>query len=497
MIRRGLFAAVLAATAVMSHTAPAIAADRWIEVRSAHFAITSNASEGSTKALAWQLEQVRSALAALWPWAKLDVNKPLAVFALKDEPSMKAMAPGYWERKGGVRPASLWVGAADQNYLVIRTDLESRDQIYVNPYTSSYFSYISLILQQSVERPLPLWFSRGLAGVMSNTIVYDDKLLLGPPIPWHLDHLRDSARLKLAALVTLDRNSPQYKSEQGLQTFDAEAWALVHFLMFGDKGARWPKLDQFAKMVARGTPADAAFREAFGAPEGLEDSFSLYIGRNLFSYRMVNVDVAVKREGFTVTPVAAPQAAARQALFHAAMGRPVEARAAIEAARKGGETSDSAVAEALLLDADGKAEEAKAAFARAVEQQTTNAHAHYRLAALLWHDDMDHDTLVRVEKLLSGAIALNTRFAQAYALLAQTRAMLGVGEPVPLALRAISLEPAEPFYRLSAASVLWREKKLDEALKHAQAAASLADTDEERRQAADMIDRLTRAKGGG
>ena len=497
MVRTRLLAAALTVMAVTARTAPVIAADRWIEVRSTHFTITSNASEGRTKGLAWQLEQVRSALAVLWPWAKLDLNKPLAVFALKDESSMRTIAPEYWERKGGVRPVSLWVGGADQNYLAIRSDLESRDQIYINPYTSSYFSYISLILQQSVERPLPLWFSRGLAGVMSNTIVFDNKLLLGPPIPWHLEHLRDSPRLKLATLVAIDRNSPQYKSDQGLATFDAEAWALVHFLMFGENGARWPKLDQFAKMVARGTPADAAFREAFGAPEGLEDAFMLYINRSLFSYRQANIDVAVKPEGFTVTPVTAPQAAARQALFHAAMHRPIEARAAIEAARKGGETAESAVAEALLLDVDGKTEEAKAAFARAVEQQTTNAHAHYRLATLLWRDDMDHDTLVRVEKLLAGAIALNTRFAHAYALLAQARAMLGVGEPVPLALRAISLEPAEPYYRLSAAHVLWREKKLDEASKHAQAAASLADNDEERRQATDMIDRLTRAKAGG
>jgi hypothetical protein len=52
------------------------AADEWIEVKSAHFTVVSNASERSTRTLVWQLEQVRSATAALWSWAKADLNQP-------------------------------------------------------------------------------------------------------------------------------------------------------------------------------------------------------------------------------------------------------------------------------------------------------------------------------------------------------------------------------------------------------------------------------------
>src|SRR5260221_8531070 len=86
------------------------AADQWIEVKSAHFVVTSNAGAGNAKALAWQLEQIRSAIATLWPWARVDSNRPLVVLAVKDEQSMKGLAPSYWERKGGVHPSSVWVG---------------------------------------------------------------------------------------------------------------------------------------------------------------------------------------------------------------------------------------------------------------------------------------------------------------------------------------------------------------------------------------------------
>jgi tetratricopeptide (TPR) repeat protein len=482
---------------ILLASTPARAADQWIEVKSAHFVLTSTASEGATKKLAWQLEQIRSAIGVLWPWAQLDPIKPLAVFVVKDENGMRALAPEYWERKRGVRPATVWVGGADRNYLAIRADTEARDELNINPYVTSYFSYVSLIFQQSVARPMPLWFSRGLAGVVSNTIVRDAKILLGPPIPWHLDRLRQGPRLPLAALLKVDRNSPEYRDAEGLNTFDAQAWAFVHFLMFADEGARWPKFDQFARLVVAGTHPDAAFREVLGKPEDLASPFLAYVNRSLFSFRQINVDVTVKREGFTVTRLDAADAASRRALLHAAMGRPVEARAAIAEARKAGPAPESDVAEALLLDAEDKEEPARAAYARAVEAGSTSAYAHYRLASLLWRGDPDRDTLMQIEKLAAKAIALNVRYAWAYALLGEARSALNVGEPLGQALRAVSLDPAEPEHRLAAARILWRQRKYDDALKQAEVALAISESAEDRQRATDTIARITRAKAGG
>src|SRR5690349_2662702 len=95
---------------------PSAAADQWTEMKSAHFTVTSNAGKGPTGTLAWQLEQMHSEIAVLWPWAKLDLNKPLVVFALKDEASLKALAPVYWERKNGGNMASVWVSGYDRTF---------------------------------------------------------------------------------------------------------------------------------------------------------------------------------------------------------------------------------------------------------------------------------------------------------------------------------------------------------------------------------------------
>jgi hypothetical protein len=62
----------------------------WRRLDTTHFAVLSNASERQTRTLAWQLEQVRSAIALVCPWARVDLSKPVLVLAVKDERSMRA-----------------------------------------------------------------------------------------------------------------------------------------------------------------------------------------------------------------------------------------------------------------------------------------------------------------------------------------------------------------------------------------------------------------------
>jgi hypothetical protein len=118
--------------------------------------------------------------------------------------------------------------------------------------TPHRFAYFSLILQQSVATRLPPWLARGLAGVVSNTVIQDASILFGPPIPWYIDTLHEGRHIPLQELVAARNGSPLLKGDN-LRIFDAEAWALVHYLMFADGGARWEKLGRFSSMVAGGT----------------------------------------------------------------------------------------------------------------------------------------------------------------------------------------------------------------------------------------------------
>jgi tetratricopeptide (TPR) repeat protein len=488
------FLAVLVAGLYLLVPSTAWAADQWIEVKSANFAVISNASDRATRRLVWQLEQMRSAMTVLWPWAKPDLLKPLNVMVVKDENSMRALAPEYWERRGATHPACLWVTGPDQHYLVVRTDVEIEGQGNHNPYISAYFAYIGLILDQSLDRDLPFWFRRGFTGVLSNTIVREDKIMVGPPIPWHLEILRTRTRLKLADLLRVKRSSQELTQDTFIESYDAQTWALVHYLMFGDQGKRAPALDAFITMVSKGKDQAEAFSEAFGSIEAVEGSFLRYIQQQLFVYKQVNVDAGVERERFPVRKVSEVEATTARALFHAAMRRPVESRAAIAEARKlEPNVANAYVAEGLLFDGERKVDEARAAFLKAAELGTTNAYVYYRLAMMAWQPTPSPQTLDELEAFLSKAVNNNPRYASAYAWLGQIRASRGNEAGMGFIRRAIVLEPREPQHRLRAAQVLLMQGKAAEARADVQAALALAEDDDDRREAQALLERISKA----
>jgi tetratricopeptide (TPR) repeat protein len=337
--------------------------------------------------------------------------------------------------------------------------------------------------------------------MMSNTLVRKDAILVGAPIPWHLDYLRQYSRMKLSALIAMKDDAPELRTDDGQARFDAQSWALVHFLLFGNKGAHAAKLGQYAALVANGTDPDAAFRETLGRPEDFEDDLGIYVSRTLFSFKQLKVDATTKREAFVVRTLGPAEASGIRALFHAAMGRPVEARAAIAEMRKAApDAPDGFLAEALLLDREDKRDEAVAAFTRAIDGGSTSPYAPYRLAMLLWPPDADREIFARIEKLLGQAISLSNKNADAYSRFAEARSILGTGEPVPFLVQAIKLEPAEADHRLTAARVLWRQRKYDDALTQAKTAMTLARSDEQRQAATKMMAAIEQAKtqaGGG
>jgi len=85
--------------------------DTWVDVRSPHFVVISNAGEKRARNMAWQFEQVQALLRRLWPWATGSFERPLVVYAARDERTMRTLATEYWERRGGVQPSSVFVTA--------------------------------------------------------------------------------------------------------------------------------------------------------------------------------------------------------------------------------------------------------------------------------------------------------------------------------------------------------------------------------------------------
>ena len=308
-------------------------------------------------------------------------------------------------------------------------------------------------------------------------------------------NLRERTRLRLPALVAMPHGAPELKQSDGLERFDAQSWAFVHFLLFGNNGARSPKINEFFRQVNAGTAPEVAMPETIGTAEQLEDEFVRYVGNSIFSFAKLSVDVSVKREGFTQRQLSAAEAPSTLALFHTSMRRPAEAKAAIAAARAAGAAApDSFLAEAIALERDGKREEAKAAVARAVAGGSTNAYPHYTLARFNLAQKPDKAMLQEQETLLKRAVELNPRHAYALALLAEVRSMTNVAEALDIVTRAVRLDPGDSNHRLSAARILWRGGQHAQALRVVQAALALSTTEAEGTRARELQQAIERDK---
>jgi tetratricopeptide (TPR) repeat protein len=462
----------------------ATAAETWVEVKTPHFLVVSNAGDGGARKTAAEFEQVRAAYAKLWPSAHLTLGKPTVVIALRDEASLKRWLPGHYELKGALDLVSMSTHGADRDYLLLRVDARPRSP-EVTPNYNLYRSYLSLLLSASFARRLPVWLSNGFAVVFGNTAVRDQEIRVGQPVPWEFQYFNTQSRLPLRTILGARADSPLLMKDDQRRLFDAQCYVLVHYLLFSDRGARGPQLSRFQQLWLAGASHDKALSEAFGDLDALEAQLPIYATRPLLTYARFDTETPQEKDRPSAHPFPAAEVLGLQAAVHVAMDRPVEAQKAIQEARLlDGRAAVSYDAEGLLADRDHDKPRATQAYAQAVDLGSTNAHSHYRAAQLAWKSNGDAAALTALRQRLEKALALNEAFANAHSYLADVLSDLGDGaSALEHALRAVALEPAESYHRVALGRALHKRGRNEEARKAAELGLQLADDDQDRSNA--------------
>src|SRR5215467_668584 len=224
-ILRWLLLAVATAILVAGCCVPAAGKDTWVEVRSSNFTVLSNAGEKEARRVADQFEQFREVFHATLPQMRVDLGKPLVIFAVKDEDSLKLLLPGFWEQKGHVHPAGLYSSGEERHFVAVRTNLEGEI-----PYEIVYHEYTHAIMDLNF-RGLPVWLGEGLAEFYGHSVIHDKEIEVGKIAPYHLLILQQNRLIPIDALLTADHQSPYYNEQHRASMFYAESWAIVHYLM--------------------------------------------------------------------------------------------------------------------------------------------------------------------------------------------------------------------------------------------------------------------------
>src|SRR5215467_1277847 len=104
----------------------------WIELRSPHFVVVSNASEHEARQVANQFETIRAVFREYFGTVSSN-EQPIIILAARDESTLKPLLPDAWTKKGTAHRSGIYLTGLDKNYIGLRLDVslnQSANELY-------------------------------------------------------------------------------------------------------------------------------------------------------------------------------------------------------------------------------------------------------------------------------------------------------------------------------------------------------------------------------
>jgi len=482
-------AALVTGLALAATTGLGAKHETWVEVRSPHFIVLSNAGEKRARETAVQFEQIRTLFRQVIAFAA-NANTPvITIFAVKDEGSLRQLLPEYWE-KGHGHPAGIFFNRLNQFYAAIQLDAPGD-----NPYEALYHEYYHSLSLPYVPG-LPVWLAEGLANFFGNTRISDKEAHLGQPGPGWINELRENRLIPLETLFAVDHASPYYNEQNKMSVFYAESWALTHYLMLGDNGAHRQLLFNYLAALGEGATQQEAAAKAFDL-RGLQRDLERYIGNDQFYQLNSPAPPRIPDAELQVRLLSDAELDANLGGFAAVRGHTQEARPLLEEAARLDPQLPLAYQNLALANLfDGRLSEALDSVSRAVDLNPKNELTRYLRAYLtLMHGGRGMRD-PELEDDLRQSIAANPDFAAPYGMLALVLSadQERLPEALSLSQKGVALEPGNAGLLIDLAQVLMRMRRFDEARMAVLRARASAIAPQERAQADQVLALLQRVR---
>jgi hypothetical protein len=471
-------------------TATAAPTGKWIEVRSPNFIVVSNAGEGEARKIDVEFEQVRSLFRDSLTYVKASPSPLITIMAVKDEDSLRELLPEYWAEKGHTHPAGIFVGAGYDQFQVA-VNLSAHGD---NPYESLYHEYY-----HSVTVPyfpgMPVWVAEGMADFFGNSVIGDKTAMLGVPNAALIEELRSKPLIPLATLFKVDHNSPYYNEQNKVSIFYAESWALVHYLMLGDKHAHNAAFGAYLAALNQGASQEEAAAKAFGDLRELQEKLGTYIGRFIFPALQVPAPAKIAESSLATRPLSLAEVDAYSGGFLALHRQYQQAEPLLkEAAQLDPKLALAQRNLGFLHYFRQERADALACFSAAIALDSQDMTTRF-LRAQLTFDDVSHSD-AQIEEDLRQVLKVKPDFADANGLLAVYLANNNEKLPEALAFgqKAVSLEPGNPYFQLAFVDVLVRVRRYSDAEAVARRVRASATDDNVRGRADQVLTYISEAR---
>ena len=479
-------AAVLLFVAMLAGTARA-SAPQWVEVRSPHFTVVSDANEKQGRHILDQLERMRWVFQTLFPKVNVDPAEPILVFGAKNSKTFQAFEPAPYLAKGQLNLAGYFLRTQDHNYVLLRLDAENEQ----HPFATIYHEYTHLQFRGAAEW-MPLWLNEGIAEFFQNTEVRDKDLLVGEPDAANILYLRQQRLIPLPILFKVDASSPYYHDEEKGSVFYAESWALTHYIQVTDRQKGTHKFLDYLQLVSQHEDPITAAEKAFGDLKQLQSFLEGYIEMGDYKQFLLNSAAApIDESSYTARSLTQIDADAFRAAILANVQREKEARDLIASILKADPNNVSARETMGEIEHKaGNLDAARTWFGEAAKLDPKNCLANYYYASISM--EYGHFDDAAIEPSLRAAIQSNPSFAPAYERLASYLGMRhkNIDEALSLITTAVQLDPDNYYFRLNAANVLEEMGDYKNAIAVAGTAIKVAHNPQQASQAQSQIDRI-------
>jgi tetratricopeptide (TPR) repeat protein len=487
MIQRRFLHAFAALLLVLAFSnVNAAAKDEWLAVRSKNFYLIGNASDKEIRKVATQLEQFREVFRQILNKVNFNSPIPTTVIVFKDDKAYNPFKPVRATGKINKNIAGYFMPGSDVNYitLAIQSDMSE-------VYGTIFHEYTHFLVNNNIGKSnVPPWFNEGLAEYYQTFKIEDDqKVTLGSLQNGHLYSLQQNKLIPFDTFFNIDNYSLHQQGDHGTNMFYAQSWALMHYLIHGEGGARSKQMNKFLDLVMNGRQAREAFSEAFQTDYAtMEKELKKYVEKS--SYKVTGIVFKNKLTFDTemrTAPLTQPegQAYLGDLLYH--MNRLGDAETLLQQVLT--LNPDSSLAQTslgLVKMRQKNFDEAKKYLEKAVQSDSSNYLAHYSYAYVLSREAMnggnfagglEPESAEKMRQALKKAIALNAGFAESYDLFAFISVVRNenLDEAVLYMKKALQIAPGNQQYMIRAAELLMRKKEFAEAKVIAQKVVETAD----------------------
>jgi tetratricopeptide (TPR) repeat protein len=430
----------------------------WTEVRSPNFRVLTNGSADDGRRVALQFEQMRAVFIEAFPNMRVDSGAIFTVLAPRDEESMKAMAPSAMKNAPS-SVAAFFRRGWDREYVVVRLDKNKPGHN-----SAAYYDYIDTLLNINFQW-LPRWLAVGLAEFYGNVRFEEDQVYVGAPHP-RASLLRRSTLIKLEDLISENPWQKYGNDEQRMAMYDAESWALVHYLFFGEGMDQGEKLNKFYRAILRREDQKKAFQEAFGSFDAVEKGVIAYANRFKFPSYSIKNPPQIHEKDFPSRITTEAETDAELGAFRCFARDWQDARQSIDDALREDPNLPLAHETLGFIDfADGKDQEAADELTKAIAADPHLYLSRFYKAMISAHRPTGQLDQSALRTAMYGVISINPKFAPAYVELALAMARHGdFNDALTAAQRAESLEPHRAGYHTLTASILIALGRNDEAI---------------------------------